>query len=122
MATGINPGPTWKTPQTGIGANCSVVPSVCARPQRDVQTGIPGMSQHTAQELLTYADAHTYAQITSHIAYLHILHTPTSTSVQGYRALLMLGRQELMEERLGRKLKAKKKLKAQHMILLLSHL
>lgn len=112
MATGISPVPTRKTPQTGIRANCSVVLSVCARPQRDVQTGIPGMSQHTAQELFMYADTHMHAQITSHIAYLHIQHAPTSTPAQGYRALLMLGRQELMEERLGRKLKAKKKVES----------
>lgn len=86
----------WKTPQTGGSANCSVVLSVCARPQR---AGSPGISQHTAEQLFMYADTHMHAQITSHIVYPHTQCTPTSTPGWGYRALLMLGRQELMEER-----------------------
>lgn len=83
---GINPVPTWKTPQTGESANCSVVMSVCARPQRDMHTGSPGISQHTADQLFMYADAHMHAQITSRVVYLHIQHTPTSTPGQGHRA------------------------------------
>lgn len=71
-------------------------------------TGSPRISQHTAEQLFMNADTHMHAQITSHIVYLHIQYTPTSTPGWGYRALMMLGRQELMEERLGRKLKAKK--------------
>lgn len=66
------------------------------------------MSAHTAEELFMYAGTHK----SPHTSFIHTSNTPTSTPGQEYSTLLMLGRQELMEERLGRKLKAKKKVES----------
>lgn len=66
------------------------------------------------RDLTTHCRAAVYVCRYTHACTNHLTHrlsshpTPTSTPGRGHRALLMLGRQELMEERLGRKLKAKK--------------
>lgn len=66
--TESNPVPTWKTPRTGGRANCSVVLSLCARPQRDVHT------PREPRDLTTHCRAAVYVCRYTHAHTKHLTH------------------------------------------------